>query len=219
MLLLLHALLGQQPGHQKTNIPLSIPIEFCNKASGCKAQATGGVLDQNWRWTHIAKDWHPNCYNGGPQPWNETICPDPATCAKNCAIDGIDDWVKDLGIFTDQKGKLNLSYVAPGTVGPGPEGESQPPGESLVGLAGSIELMDLTCADLAQVGSRVYLTADNDTEHYHMFKLLGMEFSFDVDVSHVPCGVVRPAGYRTRILNPRHSCCSANLRQGCGGAR
>lgn len=37
------------------------------------------------------------------------------------------------------------------------------------------------------IGSRTYLMAD-DT-HYQMFNLLGKEFTFDVDVSNLPCGL------------------------------
>ncbi|KAF9445683.1 carbohydrate-binding module family 1 protein [Macrolepiota fuliginosa MF-IS2] len=37
------------------------------------------------------------------------------------------------------------------------------------------------------VGSRVYMMADDS--HYEMFKLLNQEFTFDVDVSNLPCGL------------------------------
>jgi len=39
----------------------------------------------------------------------------------------------------------------------------------------------------ANIGSRVYLMSDDST--YQMFKLLNREFSFDVDVSNLPCGL------------------------------
>ncbi|KAI0042979.1 glycoside hydrolase family 7 protein, partial [Auriscalpium vulgare] len=39
----------------------------------------------------------------------------------------------------------------------------------------------------SNVGSRVYLMANDSA--YHMFKLLNQEFTFDVDVSNLPCGV------------------------------
>lgn len=38
------------------------------------------------------------------------------------------------------------------------------------------------------VGSRVYLM-DTDDTHYKIFKLKGQEFTFDVDVSNMPCGL------------------------------
>lgn len=39
----------------------------------------------------------------------------------------------------------------------------------------------------SNVGSRVYLMADDS--HYQMFKLLNQEFTFDVDMSNLPCGL------------------------------
>ena len=39
----------------------------------------------------------------------------------------------------------------------------------------------------ANVGSRVYLMKDNT--HYQMFNLMGQEFTFDVDMSELPCGI------------------------------
>ncbi|ERS95138.1 hypothetical protein HMPREF1624_08348 [Sporothrix schenckii ATCC 58251] len=41
----------------------------------------------------------------------------------------------------------------------------------------------------ANVGSRVYLTAGGDGSKYRMFNLLNKEFTFDVDVSNLPCGL------------------------------
>jgi len=39
------------------------------------------------------------------------------------------------------------------------------------------------------VGSRTYLMAAGSTTKYQMFQLLGQEFTFDVDVSNLPCGL------------------------------
>ncbi|KAF5385709.1 hypothetical protein D9757_005507 [Collybiopsis confluens] len=39
------------------------------------------------------------------------------------------------------------------------------------------------------VGSRVYLMAPGSTTEYQMFKLVNQEFTFDVDVSQLPCGL------------------------------
>ncbi|CAK7199251.1 Exoglucanase 1 [Sporothrix eucalyptigena] len=43
--------------------------------------------------------------------------------------------------------------------------------------------------DGANVGSRVYLTAAGDGSKYRLFNLLNKEFTFDVDVSNLPCGL------------------------------
>jgi cellulose 1,4-beta-cellobiosidase len=39
------------------------------------------------------------------------------------------------------------------------------------------------------VGSRSYLMAAGSTTEYQILKLLGQEFTFDVDVSNLPCGL------------------------------
>ncbi|KAK3937770.1 Exoglucanase 1 [Diplogelasinospora grovesii] len=39
------------------------------------------------------------------------------------------------------------------------------------------------------VGSRLYLMSPGSTSQYQMFQLLGKEFTFDVDVSQLPCGL------------------------------
>ena len=41
----------------------------------------------------------------------------------------------------------------------------------------------------ANVGSRVYLMAEGSEDKYEMFKLKNQEFTFDVDVSNLPCGL------------------------------
>jgi cellulose 1,4-beta-cellobiosidase len=51
----------------------------------------------------------------------------------------------------------------------------------------SLKLQFVTQSSGKNVGSRNYLMASN-TE-YQMFKLLGQEFTFDVDVSNLPCGL------------------------------
>lgn len=46
----------------------------------------------------------------------------------------------------------------------------------------------VTNSQQKNVGSRVYLMASDDT-NYEEFKVLNQEFSFDVDVSNLPCGL------------------------------
>jgi hypothetical protein len=82
--------------------------------------------------------------------WDKSLCPDGATCAKNCALDGA-DYSGTYGI-TSSGNALTLKFVT-----------------------GS------------NVGSRVYLLA-SDTK-YQMFKLKNQEFTFDVDMSNLPCGL------------------------------
>jgi len=46
-----------------------------------------------------------------------------------------------------------------------------------------------TSGENTNVGSRTYLMKAGSTTEYEMFKLMGQEFTFDVDVSNLPCGL------------------------------
>ena len=52
----------------------------------------------------------------------------------------------------------------------------------------ALTLKFVTKGSGTNVGSRVYLMASDDTK-YEMFKLKNQEFTFDVDVSNLPCGL------------------------------
>jgi len=51
----------------------------------------------------------------------------------------------------------------------------------------SLKMNFVTKTDNTNIGSRVYLLADDS--NYQMFKLKNQEFTFDVDVSNLPCGL------------------------------
>ena len=66
------------------------------------------VLDSNWRWTHKvgeAKD----CYHGNA--WDPTLCPDAATCAKNCALEGADEEYENTYGIRASGAELKLGFV------------------------------------------------------------------------------------------------------------
>ncbi|KAH9146604.1 hypothetical protein LEN26_004945, partial [Aphanomyces euteiches] len=77
---------AQQVGTLTPEIHPSLPSQTCT-ASVCTTQNTKIVLDSNWRWLHNVGG-STNCYTGNT--WNSNYCPDPATCAANCAVDGAD---------------------------------------------------------------------------------------------------------------------------------
>ncbi len=138
---------GQQVGTNTAETHPQLPSQKCTTAGGCTTVDTSVVLDSNWRWLHTTSGYT-NCYTGNQ--WDATLCPDPVTCAENCALDGA-DYSGTYGITTSGD-ELTLGFVT-----------------------GS------------NVGSRVYLLDDVST--YHEFKLLNQEFTFDVDVSNLPCGI------------------------------
>jgi cellulose 1,4-beta-cellobiosidase len=150
--LYLAAVKAQQVGTNKAEVHPPLPWQKCTKSGGCVSQSNGKVvLDANWRWVHTTTGYT-NCYTG--QKWDASICPDGATCAKNCAVDGA-DYSGTYGITTSGNA-LTLKFVTKG--------------------------------DGTNVGSRVYLMASDDTK-YELFKLKNQEFTFDVDVSNLPCGL------------------------------
>ena len=70
------------------------------------------MLDANWRWTHSVGGYT-NCYTGNE--WDKTLCPDGATCAKNCAVDGA-DYAGTYGI-TSSGDALTLQFVTGANIG------------------------------------------------------------------------------------------------------
>ncbi|KAF8603422.1 cellobiohydrolase I-II [Ceratobasidium sp. AG-I] len=148
---LLSAVYGQQVGTQKAEVHPTLTWQKCTKSGGCATQSSGKiVLDANWRWVHTTSGYT-NCYTG--QKWDSSLCPDPTTCAKNCAVDG-----------ADYSGTYGISASG-----------------------NSLTMKFVTKTDNTNIGSRVYLMA-SDTA-YQMFKLKNQEFTFDVDVSNLPCGL------------------------------
>jgi len=145
----------QQAGTQKENECLDLQMEECTGAEDCKAVKTKVTLDSNWRWLHEAGNYE-NCYTGNL--WDDTLCPDSATCTENCAIDGVDsvDWKGTYGVTTDGK-ELTLKFITHGPYS-------------------------------TNVGSRLFLLGESEDE-YQVFFLKNREFTFDVDVSELPCGL------------------------------
>jgi len=123
--------------------------------SGCKAHSRKVTIDSNWRWTHKTGETT-NCYTGNL--WDESICPDPVTCAKNCEIDGADkEYEGTYGVFANAGRDLTLKFVTEGPYS-------------------------------TNVGSRLFML-DSDEESYKLFRLKNREFTFDVNVSNLPCGL------------------------------
>ncbi|KAF2201811.1 endoglucanase-like protein [Delitschia confertaspora ATCC 74209] len=161
---------AQTPGKTKEVHP-KLQTWKCTNRGGCVRQNTAIVLDAASHWIHQANDTTKGCGNWG-EAADKVACPDEATCAKNCIIEGISDYSEN-GITT-QGGSLTLNMY-------GKNGVSSP---------------------------RVYLLAE-DEKNYELLKLVGKEFTFDVDASKLPCGMngalyfseMEKAGGRSK-LNP-----------------
>jgi cellulose 1,4-beta-cellobiosidase len=86
-------------------------IHKCSE-KGCYPEEKAVVLDANWRWVHEVGG-STNCYDQGS--WNKALCPDVATCAKNCAVEGVDEksYGANYGV-TSSGTELRLQFVVPG---------------------------------------------------------------------------------------------------------
>ncbi|KAF9442054.1 glycoside hydrolase family 7 protein [Macrolepiota fuliginosa MF-IS2] len=141
---------GQQVGTQQAESHPSLSWQQCTTGGSCTTVSGSITLDSNWRWLHTTSGYT-NCYTGNT--WDTSLCPDGATCAENCALDGA-DYSGTYGITTSGNA-LTLKFI--------------------------------TESSQKNIGSRVYLMADES--NYQMFNLLNKEFTFDVDVSNLPCGL------------------------------
>ncbi|KAL3457934.1 concanavalin A-like lectin/glucanase domain-containing protein [Aspergillus heterothallicus] len=177
---------AQQLGPTPERRPL-LDTWKCTTAHGCTKQKTSVVLDAATHQIHQRNSPHTPCASG--DALDAALCPDKHTCAANCVIDGISDYAAH-GVSTHGDRLVLKQY-----------------------------LRDRASGNLTAVSPRVYLvdersgrkpgrnTADKE---YEMLHLLNQEFSFDVDVSGLPCGMngalylseMEPAGGRSKALNP-----------------
>ncbi|KAJ3314979.1 hypothetical protein HDV04_004779 [Boothiomyces sp. JEL0838] len=79
-----------------------------------KKVATSLTIDANWRWIHT-KTGYTNCYDNG---WSQTLCPDAATCAQNCVLEGVSQsqWPGTYGV-TVQGNQAKLGLVTGSNIG------------------------------------------------------------------------------------------------------
>lgn len=70
-------------GSVKVNQPIPFPITV----DGSSVSGSSLTIDANWRWVHN-KGGYQNCYTNSD--WDPSFCPDPATCAANCEVEGVD---------------------------------------------------------------------------------------------------------------------------------
>jgi cellulose 1,4-beta-cellobiosidase len=102
----LATVLSQNVGTLQTETHPSLSVQSCTAKGSCTTQSGSVVIDSNWRWTHKIADTT-NCFTGNT--WDSTLCPDAATCTKNCAIDGA-DYSGTYGI-TSTGTALNLKFI------------------------------------------------------------------------------------------------------------
>jgi cellulase len=82
----------------------------CTTAGGCTAQDTSLVIDWNYHWFHTS-DWLSCTTNSGI---NATLCPDTATCAENCLVQGDSNYTAN-GVTTSGDVLTMRQYVTTDT--------------------------------------------------------------------------------------------------------
>ena len=103
---------AQLRGHQTAEEHPSLIVHMCSKADGCIPTRKSVVMDANWRWIHQANG-SSSCYDNNV--WDQALCPDVATCGKNCAVEGIslEQYNSTYGVHTsgDEGSHIHGSQV------------------------------------------------------------------------------------------------------------
>jgi len=107
--LCLAVVLSQNQGTNTAETHPSLAFQQCTAKGSCQSMNGGVVIDSNWRWVHNTGGTT-NCYTGNQ--WDQTLCPDPQSCSKNCALDGA-DYTGTYGVTTSGN-SLNLKFVTHG---------------------------------------------------------------------------------------------------------
>lgn len=100
--------IAQQVGNIIAEIHPHLTTWRCTTEEGCNPQNTSVVLDANFRWIHAIGSADSCTTPDGRL--NKTLCPDAATCAGNCALEGAN--YTSAGVHTWSSSSLTLDmYV------------------------------------------------------------------------------------------------------------
>lgn len=103
---------AQQVGLATPEVHPRLSSEICAKSKGCSPANTSIVIDAGFRWLHKVAGTT-NCISG---KFNPSVCSDPESCVKNCALEGVEDYGKfglktagnavTMSLFRNEGGKL-----------------------------------------------------------------------------------------------------------------
>ncbi|KAM0557036.1 hypothetical protein ACHAPJ_005716 [Fusarium lateritium] len=171
--LLIQVVVGQTPGNT-TEVHPKLDTFRCTVLGGCKKTTNYIVVESSQHNIHQATS-NANCGEWGEKP-NATACPDEASCARNCIIEGMSDY-RTQGISTSGSAIRLQQQFNNKTVSP-----------------------------------RIYLLEENK-QKYDMMHLVGAEFSFDVEMDKLPCGM-NSALYLSEMLEDGGKSTSPNSKAG-----
>ena len=149
------AVAAQQVGNYTAEVHPRLTTWRCTRLGGCTPRDTAVVLDASYRWIHTVGGYE-SCNSADGNSLDKTLCPDAATCDRNCALEGVN--YTATGIYTSSPNALTSSLTLDMYV----QGQGASP--------------------------RVYLLAA-DGQNYESVQLVNAEFTYEVDVSQLPCGM------------------------------
>ena len=109
LLFSLSSVSAQQIGTKIPEVHPKLTTQRCTRGGGCREVQTTLVTDALARQLHEVNNPDVAC-----SVTNRTQCPDPETCSKNCALEGID--YKAIGVST-QGSALTLNLFMPAANG------------------------------------------------------------------------------------------------------
>lgn len=103
---------SQQIGTRTPENRPSFATYKCTRASGCIAQNTSIVLDPEWRVVSAVNIPTALCKEPGYSKLDKSLCPDSLTCARNCALEGVN--YTQMGVRSDGGSSLTLNMYVNG---------------------------------------------------------------------------------------------------------
>ncbi|KNZ61518.1 hypothetical protein VP01_138g4 [Puccinia sorghi] len=81
---------GQSASRREPEANLAFDIETCTVADGCRKVPGKLTLDADWRAVKDGRTGQKDCLDRQTGQWDQALCPDPLTCAQNCALGRVD---------------------------------------------------------------------------------------------------------------------------------
>ncbi|KAK1992639.1 family 7 glycosyl hydrolase [Colletotrichum falcatum] len=150
---------AQQACKLTTETKPALTWSSCAAGGACTKVNAAVTVDANWRWTHQTTG-STNCYTGNK--WDASVC---GGGGGGGGAAGEDCAAKCCVDGADYAGTY---------------------GASTSGDALTLKFVQQG-PNSKNIGSRMFLM--DGADKYHMFKLLGQEFTFDVDISNLGCGL------------------------------